>query len=64
MENQKATSQYHSSVIYETRISKTQGVLERLISNKQNAVKILQARFRKVVQMIIFANRSIEKHLR
>ncbi|CAD8163746.1 unnamed protein product [Paramecium pentaurelia] len=49
------------SIIYETQHSRTQQVLEQLIHNRRNKIDKLMQQFKKVVQMIIFANKLIEK---
>ncbi|CAD8068256.1 unnamed protein product [Paramecium sonneborni] len=49
------------SIIYDTQHSRTQQVLEQLIHNRKNKIDKLIQQFKKVVQMIIFANKLIEK---
>ncbi|CAD8164990.1 unnamed protein product [Paramecium octaurelia] len=49
------------SIIYDTQRSRTQQVLEQLIHNRRNKIDKLMQQFKKVVQMIIFANKLIEK---
>ncbi|CAK93311.1 unnamed protein product (macronuclear) [Paramecium tetraurelia] len=49
------------SIIYDTQHSRTQQVLEQLIHNRRNKIDKLMQQFKKVVQMIIFANKLIEK---
>ncbi|CAD8067465.1 unnamed protein product [Paramecium sonneborni] len=49
------------SIIYDTQHSRTQQVLEQIIHNRRNKVDKLMQQFKKVVQMIIFANKLIEK---
>ncbi|CAD8155145.1 unnamed protein product [Paramecium pentaurelia] len=49
------------SIIYDTQQSRTQQVLEQLIHNRRNKIDKLMQQFKKVVQMIIFANKLIEK---
>ncbi|CAK73871.1 unnamed protein product (macronuclear) [Paramecium tetraurelia] len=49
------------SIIYDTQHSRTQQILEQLIHNRRNKIDKLMQQFKKVVQMIIFANKLIEK---
>ncbi|CAD8058840.1 unnamed protein product [Paramecium primaurelia] len=49
------------SIIYDTQQSRTQQVLEQIIHNRRNKIDKLMQQFKKVVQMIIFANKLIEK---
>ncbi|CAD8065578.1 unnamed protein product [Paramecium sonneborni] len=57
-------SNHDQNIIYETRQSKTEGILDKLLNNKKSKVYLLLDRFRKVVQMIIFANKRLEKKLK
>lgn len=52
---------FRKTLVLETRLARTSSMLERLISNKKNTLNILMARFRKVVRMIVFANKTIDK---
>ncbi|CAD8157511.1 unnamed protein product [Paramecium pentaurelia] len=51
---------HNQNIIYETRQSNTEGILDKLLNNKKSKILMLMDRFRKVVQMIIFANKTLE----
>ncbi|CAK71507.1 unnamed protein product (macronuclear) [Paramecium tetraurelia] len=55
---------HDQNIIYETRQSNTEGILDKLLNNKKSKILMLMDRFRKVVQMIIFANRTFEMKLK
>ncbi|CAD8062170.1 unnamed protein product [Paramecium sonneborni] len=57
----KGIIKHKQSVIYDTRQSNTENILEKILKNRVTKLKMLMDRFRKVVQMIIFANRTLDK---
>ncbi|CAD8151223.1 unnamed protein product [Paramecium pentaurelia] len=57
----KGIIKHKQSVIYDTRQSNTESILEKLLKNRITKINMLMDRFRKVVQMIIFANRTLDK---
>ncbi|CAD8069341.1 unnamed protein product [Paramecium sonneborni] len=57
----KGIMKHKQSIIYDTRQSNTESILEKILKNRVTKLKLLMERFRKVVQMIIFANRTLDK---